>query len=45
MLINEAARKCGITKKAVQYYVEQGLVDPKVLENGYRDFQKRIRKY
>ena len=29
MLINEAARKCGITKKAVQYYVEQGLVDPK----------------
>ena len=44
MLINEAARKCGITKKAVQYYVEQGLVNPKVLENGYRDFSEEDTK-
>lgn len=44
MLINEAARKCGITKKAVQYYVEQGLVDPKVLENRYRDFSEENTK-
>ena len=44
MLINEAAKKCGITKKAVQYYVEQGLVDPKVLENGYRDFSEEDTK-
>lgn len=44
MLINEAARKCGITKKAVQYYVEQGLVDPKALENGYRDFSEEDTK-
>ena len=44
MLINEAARKCGITKKAVQSYVEQGLVDPKVLENGYRDFSEEDTK-
>ena len=44
MLINEAARKCGITKKAAQYYVEQGLVDPKVLENGYRDFSEEDTK-
>ena len=44
MLINEAARNCGITKKAVQYYVEQGLVDPKVLENGYRDFSEEDTK-
>ena len=44
MLINEAARKCGITKKAVQYYVEQGLGDPKVLENGYRDFSEEDTK-
>lgn len=44
MLINEATRKCGITKKAVQYYVEQGLVDPKVLENGYRDFSEEDTK-
>lgn len=41
MLINEIAKKCNITKKAVQYYVEQGLVVPKVLENGYKDFSEQ----
>lgn len=41
MLINEAAKKCNITKKAVQYYVEQGLVVPSVLENGYKDFSEQ----
>ena len=41
MLINEIAKKCSITKKAVQYYVEQGLLAPKVLENGYKDFSKQ----
>lgn len=45
MLINEAARKCGITKKAVQYYVEQGLVDRKCWKMDIEIFQKRIRKY
>jgi DNA-binding transcriptional MerR regulator len=29
-----------LTKKAVEYYVEQGLVSPSVLENGYRSFSK-----
>lgn len=38
MLINEVAKKCGITKKAVQYYVEQHMVNPNFLENGYKDF-------
>ena len=38
MLINEVAKQCGITKKAVQYYVEQHMVNPNVLENGYKDF-------
>jgi len=38
MLINEIARECNITKKAVQYYVEQGLLVPKILENGYKEF-------
>lgn len=38
MRINDAAKACAITKKAVQYYVEQGLVQPDVLRNGYRDF-------
>lgn len=41
MLINEAAKKCDITKKSVQYYVEQGLVTPDVLENGYKDFSEQ----
>ena len=40
MLINEAAKKCNITKKAIQYYVEQGLITPTVLENGYKDFSE-----
>lgn len=41
MLINETAKTCNITKKAIQYYVEQGLVIPKVLENGYKDFSEK----
>lgn len=40
MLIHETAKRCNITKKAIQYYVEQGLVVPKVLENGYNDFSE-----
>ncbi|MBQ6834928.1 MAG: MerR family transcriptional regulator [Lachnospiraceae bacterium] len=41
MLINEIAKKCNITKKAVQYYVEQGMLIPKILENGYKDFSEQ----
>lgn len=41
MLINEVAKRCNITKKAVQYYVEQGLVVPRFLENGYKDFSEQ----
>lgn len=40
MLIHEAANRCNITKKAVQYYVEQELIFPDVLENGYKDFSE-----
>lgn len=40
MLINEVCKKCSLTKKAVEYYVEQGLVAPSVLENGYRSFSE-----
>lgn len=42
MLINEVCRRCGLTKKAVEYYVEQELLTPLVLENGYRDFRTKI---
>lgn len=41
VLINETAKRCDITKKAVQYYVKQGLVTPNVLENGYKDFTEQ----
>ena len=40
MLINEAAKRCNITKKAIQYYVDQGLITPVILENGYKDFSE-----
>lgn len=38
MLMQEVCKQCGLTKKAVEYYVAQRLVQPMVLENGYRDF-------
>ena len=41
MLINEVAKMCNITKKAVQYYVEEELIIPNVLENGYKDFSEQ----
>ena len=41
MLINEVCKKCSLTKKAVEYYRQQGLIVPAVQENGYRDFSER----
>lgn len=38
MQLNELCKVCGLTKKAVEYYVDQQLVQPLVLENGYRSF-------
>lgn len=38
MLIKEVCTQCAVTKKAVEYYAEQGLIHPVILENGYRDF-------
>ncbi len=38
MLIKEVCKNCNLTKKAVEYYIEQGLITPSVQENGYRDF-------
>lgn len=40
MLINEVAKRCDVTKKAIQYYVSQGVIIPTVLENGYSDFSE-----
>ena len=36
MLINEVCKECNLTKKAVEYYTEQGLIQPRIKENGYR---------
>ena len=41
MLINEVCKKCSLTKKAVEYYIEQGLVTPTMQENGYRSFTEK----
>lgn len=41
MLINEVAKSCDLTKKAVEYYTEQGLIYPNILQNGYRDFSEQ----
>ncbi|MGI5877915.1 MAG: MerR family transcriptional regulator [Christensenellales bacterium] len=38
MLIGEVSKSTGLTKKAIEYYTETGLVAPSILENGYRDF-------
>lgn len=38
MLIKEVCIAAKLTKKAVEYYTEQGLISPDILENGYRDF-------
>lgn len=40
MLINEVSKITKLTKKAIEYYIEQKLVFPDILENGYRDFSK-----
>lgn len=38
MMINEVSKRTKLTKKAIEYYVLQGLISPSVLENGYRSF-------
>lgn len=38
MLIKEVCIAAKLTKKAVEYYIEQGLISPDILDNGYRNF-------
>ena len=40
MLISEASKIANLTKKAIEYYTEQKLVLPIMLDNGYRDFSE-----
>lgn len=41
MLISEAARKSHTTKKAIEYYVEQQLLDLQTQKTGYRQFTEK----
>lgn len=40
MLIKEVCRECKLTKKAIEYYEEQGLVQPEKGENNYRNYSE-----
>lgn len=40
MLIKDVCRECKLTKKAIEYYEQQGLISPKVENNGYRNYSK-----
>ncbi|WP_216629063.1 MerR family transcriptional regulator [Cytobacillus massiliigabonensis] len=40
-MISEASKLAGVTKKAVNYYIEQDLIFPDSLENGYRGFSDK----
>ncbi len=40
MMIHEVLKQTGLTRKAVEYYIDQGLITPEAQENGYRTFSK-----
>jgi DNA-binding transcriptional MerR regulator len=40
LLINQVCETVNLTKKAIEYYIEQDLIHPVVLENNYRDFSQ-----
>ena len=45
MFIKEVCQECKLTRKAVEYYEKQGLIQPEIAENGYRIYgEEEIRK-
>ena len=40
MTMHEVCTRLGLTKKAVRYYIGEGLIAPRRLENGYADFSE-----
>lgn len=38
MLIHAVCKECSLTKKAIEYYIDQKLIYPAIQNNGYRDF-------
>ena len=41
MQIHEVQKQTGLTRKAIEYDTERGLVKPAVLDNGYRDYSQQ----
>lgn len=40
MLRNEIQKKTGLTRKAIEYYEQKGLINPEKAENGYRYYSE-----
>lgn len=40
MKINEVCKVTGLTKKAIDYYQQKKIINPKIDENGYREFNE-----
>ena len=38
MLRSEIQKETGLTRKAIEYYEDKGLIHPQKSENGYRDY-------
>ncbi|SHF08310.1 MerR family transcriptional regulator [Caloramator proteoclasticus] len=38
MYIKEVCKECKLTKKAIEYYEQQGLISPAIEDNGYRNY-------
>ena len=41
MLIKDVCKLCHVTKKALVYYEDKGLISPLIMENGYRDYSQK----
>ena len=41
MLLNEIANEVGMTKRAIKYYEEKGLLSIKKDDNGYRNYTQK----
>ena len=40
MMIHDVMKETGLTRKAIEYYIDQGLIAPQTQENGYRVFSE-----
>lgn len=41
MLRNEIQKRTALTRKAIEYYGKNGLIDPCKSENGYRHYSEK----